>query len=493
MTLAVKRRFSNFQIAVIIVAVILMFGLPAVPPPAGLSSAGFQVIGILIGALALWLFVAVDWPSMLVLFALMLVPVVTPGQVISGSLGNSTVFFLILCSMLSASLQKTGVTHRLALWFVTSKISRKSPWLAIGMIYIAIFILASFLSTTATMLVFIPIMTAIFETLGYEKAAQDKFPALMMTSIVVVSQIAQSTSPISHSMTLIGISTYSNYMPNDAIGFVQYIAICLPIGLVSLVFWYLLSKFVFRPDVSRFAKLDLEQLKGEHKPMSKAEKISGAIYLVTVLFWILPGVAEYIFPAGIAGFFAGIDQDFVPMIAIVLLHLIQVDGKPVMDYKDASKAAPWNTALFMGAILMVSSVLSNSELGITEWMASVTSPLFGGMSPLIFICVIAIVSTIATNFISNAINIAIFFAVAMPLLLTSFAGSINPQLVAILITATSNYSFATPTSTAPAAFIMDSGWVSGKQLFVWGMTIGLVGAVLSCVIGIPLGNLVLGG
>lgn len=366
-----KRRYSNFQCAVIVISIILLFGFKFIPAPAGLSQGGFQVLGILIGALALWLFVAVDWTSMLVLFALMLVPVVTPAQVISGSLGNSTVFFLILCSMLSASLQKTGVTRRLALWFVTCKLSRKSPWYAVAMIYIAIFVLASGLSTTATMLVFIPLLGAIYDMLGYKKEDGDKFPAIMMTSVVVVSQIAQSTSPISHAMTLIGLSTYTNYMPEDAIGFVQYIAICLPVGIVSLILWYLLTKFVFKPDVSRFGTLDLTQLNKESKPFGKAEKIASVIYLLTIVSWILPGIAEYIFPADIAALCGKLDQNFVPMVGIVLMHLIKVDGEPVLDYKEASKAAPWNTAIFMGTILMVSSVLSNSELGITSWMASV--------------------------------------------------------------------------------------------------------------------------
>lgn len=490
---AIKKRYSNFQCAVIVIAIVLLFGLPFLPAPAGLTSGGFQALGILVGALALWLFVGVDWTSMLVLFALMLIPVVTPGQVISGSLGNSTVFFLILCSMLSASLQKTGVTRRLALWFITSKLSRKSPWFAVAMIYIAIFVLASGLSTTATMLVFIPLLDAIYQMLGYQKSDNDKFPALMMTSVVVISQIAQSTSPISHSMTLIGISTYTNYFPEDAIGFAQYIGICLPVGIVALVLWFVLTKFVFKPDVSRFGTLDLNKLNSESKPMSKAEKIAAIVYIVTIISWILPGVAEYIFPADIAAFFEGINQNFVPMVGIVLLHLIRVDGEPVMDYKDASKAAPWNTAIFMGTILMVSSVLSNSELGITEWLSNVAAPAFQGMSPIVFLAVVVIVCTIATNFISNAIAIAIFFAVSMPMLTTVFAGQINPQLVAILVTAAANYSFATPTATAPVAFIQESGWVDGKHLFIWGMTIGIVCAIVSCLIGIPLGNVVLGG
>ena len=79
------------------------------------------------------------------------------------------------------------------------------------MMFIAIFVLASDFQVLLQLLIFLPIFYGIFSVLGYKKEDKAAFPAIMVVSLIVVSQIAQATTPISHAMTLIGMSTYNNY------------------------------------------------------------------------------------------------------------------------------------------------------------------------------------------------------------------------------------------------------------------------------------------
>lgn len=487
-----SRRYSNFQIGVIIVSILLLFGLRFLTPPAGMSQSGLQVAGILIGGLALWLFVSVDWTSLLVLLALMLVPELTPAGVVAGSMGNNTAVYLMLCFMLSASLQKTGVAHRLAVWFMTSKLSRKGPWFTVGMIFIAIFILSSGLSSTATLMVFLPILVEIFETLGYQKGDGAKFPAIMITSLVVVAQLAQSSTPISHAMTLIGMSSYTSYT-GEEIGFAQYVGTCIPIALLALVLWFVLCRFVFKPDVSRMSQLDFEGIKSKLPPLSKKEIVAGGIYILAIIFWILPGVASYIFPASIAGVLSNINQLYPPIIGVLVMHFLKIDGEPVIDYKESFKAVPWSTYVFMGTLLELSTVLSNADIGLTTWLSNAMLPVFQNISPFIFILLMVAIPAIITNFVSNSVTIAITFAIAMPMLSSIYAGQVNAQLVAILITVAANFSFATPTATPPVAVAMDTGWIDSGRLFGWGMTIAIICMLLAIVIGIPLGSMLVAG
>ena len=62
-----------------------------IPAPAGLTASALQVLGIFTGALILWMTISIDWPSMLVLAALVTVPELTMNSVLAASLGNSTV------------------------------------------------------------------------------------------------------------------------------------------------------------------------------------------------------------------------------------------------------------------------------------------------------------------------------------------------------------------------------------------------------------------
>ena len=52
----------------------------------------------------------------------------TVASVYSNSFGNTTVVLMVFCYMLAACLVKSGVARRIAIWFLTNKIARKSPW-----------------------------------------------------------------------------------------------------------------------------------------------------------------------------------------------------------------------------------------------------------------------------------------------------------------------------------------------------------------------------
>ena len=59
------------------ISVFLMFGCEYLPPMFGLSSLGMEVAGIFIGTILLWMFVSVNWPSLLCIVALIMSPLYT--------------------------------------------------------------------------------------------------------------------------------------------------------------------------------------------------------------------------------------------------------------------------------------------------------------------------------------------------------------------------------------------------------------------------------
>lgn len=208
------KKYKTYQIVVIIIGLFLCFFGRFIPVSSGLSASGAQTLFIMVGGLLMWLLVGVDWTSLAVILALALIPELGMNKVAAGTLGNSTVFYLLLCFMLAKSLQATGVAHRLAVWFLTGSFSRKGAWCTIAMIFVSIFVLSSGLSSSSTIMIFLPILYEIFESLGYEKGKGDIFPAVMIASLAIICQIAQATTPISHAMTLIGFSSYNSYTGN---------------------------------------------------------------------------------------------------------------------------------------------------------------------------------------------------------------------------------------------------------------------------------------
>ena len=104
-----------------------MLAVKLLPPPAGLSDAGFQILGILVVAILLFLTHGIGWTSMLIVFLLLTVPGLSAARVTQATFGNSTAVFLLFCFMLAACLTESGMARRIAVWFLTNKLARKSP------------------------------------------------------------------------------------------------------------------------------------------------------------------------------------------------------------------------------------------------------------------------------------------------------------------------------------------------------------------------------
>ena len=446
------KKYKTYQIVVIIIGLFLCFFGRFIPVSSGLSASGAQTLFIMVGGLLMWLLVGVDWTSLAVILALALIPELGMNKVAAGTLGNSTVFYLLLCFMLAKSLQATGVAHRLAVWFLTGSFSRKGAWCTIAMIFVSIFVLSSGLSSSSTIMIFLPILYEIFESLGYEKGKGDIFPAVMIASLAIICQIAQATTPISHAMTLIGFSSYNSYTGNN-LEFGQYVMVAMPVGILTAIGWFLVCRYVWRPDVSRLSRLDYDAIKGNEGPFSKQEKIAATIYLIVVVLWLAPGISKYLCPPAYP-LLNKIHQCYPPIVAIILLHFIKVDGKPVLPYKEAISAVPFSTLLFMGALLELGTALANGDIGVSTWLGDTIGVFCTGVSPFMFIVVLAAMSVILTNFMSNSVTCAICMAIAMPLSTSLYSGLISPVIAAIMITIGINFAFATAPATPPVAIAL---------------------------------------
>ena len=474
----------------ILIATFFMFATRFMPPPEGLSQSGFQVLGILIGGLILWLGVAVDWCSLYVLFALMTVPALTVNQVISASYGNSTAVFLVFCFMMSACLIKSGIAKRIAIWFLTNKLARKGPWWTIAMYFLATFVINSCLSASPGIMIFLPILTEMLQEIGYEKGKPKGLTIMMMMGTCIVAQAANAATPIGHAMSLQGMSTYAS-MTGSAIGFFEFVATLLPLGFLSAVLWFLIAKFIWRPDVSALANVDFDRLSKSTGTVTKKEKVSLFFYAACIILWILPGLTRYISPDVLAPIFKPIDQCFPPLVSLFLMNFIRdEEGEKVLDFKDAVKNVNWNMYMFIGSIMSLGAFLSNTDVGLSTWMSTALEPLVSGISPLVFFVIMVMFGVIFTQFVANAVVIAITFTIAMPLCMGVYAGQINTLAVGLLLTHVAQLAVATPPSTPTAAVAGESGWVELPVMFRWGMLYSVIIGALVCVLGIPLAEMV---
>lgn len=93
-----KKKTISLILAAIVLAV--FYFLPDSSANGGLSHEAFWAVGIFFASLIMWIGVSIDWPSLISMFMIGLLPTYGFSKMLSGSFGNSTVAFLMFTFML---------------------------------------------------------------------------------------------------------------------------------------------------------------------------------------------------------------------------------------------------------------------------------------------------------------------------------------------------------------------------------------------------------
>lgn len=472
-----KRRigisFSPGKLVIVIIATLLMFCSRYIPIP-GLPESGVQILGIMIAGMLLWLTLGVGWTSLYVLLALSTVPILGASKVCATSFGNSTAILMLYCFMIAACLTKSGFARRIAIALMTNKLARKSPWNTVLMFLLACFVLGLFLPSSGSILVTLPIMDAILQEVNYDKAKKPAIGAMMTLGAIIAGQLGNGSTPISHAITIQGMGLYTTYTGSE-IDFFTFCVVLLPTVAVCLIVYWLISRIFWKPDVSALSNVNYDALKKSIGPMSQREKWSAGIYICIIIFWILPGIMDYISPDVLGPIFDKIHNTYPPLVGLFLMNMITMDdGKPILAFKDALNNVNWGTIVFLSSIMCLGAAVSNADSGISDWLTMVLSPIFSGINPYFFLFLMIAIGVILTNFISNAVAVAVMMAVAMPLAMTVYANSLNTLAVAILVINSVQHAWATPPGTPSAAVAADYGWLGLGDMFKWGMIVAVV-------------------
>lgn len=457
-----KQQKSYIDIGVLLAVFILFrFILPA---PAPMTRGGMTVIGILLGTVYLWVKVDIGWPSLLFLGLIGLSGVTSPSDLFRQTWGNSMVPFLISAFLLNIVMAETGLTRRFAMFFITRKRNAGRPWRLLLMFFLAVMLMGLVSTSSAITVMFMAIAEEIFILTGYKKG--DRLVEAMMVGIFFVAQGAMAFTPISHVL----IPMVFEYIQADfgiTVTYSRYMAGFMLCGVAFFIGWMLILRFAIKPDVKKLATLDIDALKATVKPWTKQEKTILIIYLAVICVWCLPDLIGLI-PGleGVSSWMGSLGSAVPPMVACGLLCLINIDGKPVMDFRESCKKVPWNSVFMMAAVMGMAYIFGLESCGITEWLTTSIEPLIGGLSPVIFTLVVVAFVVIATDFISNTL-IASMYAVIIPIALT--IEGCNPVVVALLIAAGCNSSFSFPSGCPAASMATGGGWTRVSFQFKYGM------------------------
>lgn len=470
-----------------LISLLFILGFRLMPAPAGMTASGMQVLGIFIGILLLWLFDSIDWPSYLCIAALSLVPELKMNSILSSSFGNATFAFLLFTFMCTYALGQTSFVKRCAIGFITNKLASKGSWWFITIYCLSVLLIGMVMSPVVLFVIYMPIFDSICKELQLEK--NDKLANTLALGTLFCCAIACGMTPISHTFPVMALGFYQQ-MAGGTISYAHYMAAAIPVGLICFVVMMLIFRFIIRPDTSKLGNLNPEHLKAEVKPLEKREKWVIGIFFAVVAAWVLPEFLKNILP-GVATFFSSKGTTFPPMIGAIAMFMISIDGKPLLNFKEAmSKGIQWGGLVMAAATLAVGSAMTNADIGLTAWLSGVIEPVLSGLSPTLVVLVFALWTYAMTNACSNMVTTTVVCAVAIPICMAS-GGTLNAAAVASMIGMGASYAFVLPPAHPNVALAIGTGWTNTSQVIRYGTMLMLAAVVASVFVGYPIGAMLM--
>lgn len=473
----------NFYL--IIAFAFIIFG-KYLPVPTGMTPAGINVIGIFIGSLILWLTIAIDWPSLLCIAAIGMISEIGFKNVFLGSFGNETFAFLIFTFICTYTLSETLFLKRCALYFITSPIASKGPWMFIISFIFSIICIGCFVSPTVLFVVFLPILEKINEILGIKKG--DKIGSMLMIGLTFAVSVSAGMTPIAHVFSIMAMGFYTT-ATGMSISYADYMAFAIPVGIVCIIFLLLIFRFIINPNMSKIKNIDVSILKKELKPMDKKEKYILFVFILIVSLWVLPSLLKNMFP--FVKEISKLGTAMPPILGVILYSVISVDGKPILNFSDAmKKGVQWSSVIMAAGTLAIGNAMTHPQVGLSNYLIETLSPLLKGMSPILLIFIFTTWACVQTNFSSNMVTVTVVTTVAIPLIQATNGAISCPAMVAI-IGMMSAYAFATPPAMPHVAMAIGSGWVGTGMIMKYGLLFMIISIFFSVILGYPVASMIM--
>lgn len=238
--------------------------------------------------------------------------------------------------------------------------------------------------------------------------------------------------------------------PTDPIGFARWALFGLPPALVLLVVAWV---WLLRRYPARDPRVDLSNLSAEptDEPLPAWRRyVVIAVLLVTVALWLtepLHGAS----PPVVA---------FVPVTVLTVTKVIRSEDIRQLD---------WDVLLLLAGGLALGVAVS--ETGLAKW--AVESLALGDASPIVLAGVLALATSVLSNFMSNTATANIVIPMAIALVPAA------PTSVAIPVALAASSAMCLPISTPPNAIAFTSGVLQTKDFIPAGIVIAVVGTILA--------------
>lgn len=475
-----KKKDKSYLHFIVMVAIMVLFRF--IPGPGGVTAYGMAILGIFIGLIYGWTFMGLLIPSLTGAVLLATTGYGTVQDVLIAMFSNSTVLMMLVGILAFLAVQQSGAGDWAVAKLLNSKLAKKSPVMILE-IFFLIFILGN-LCGIVWFLYFslMPLMSNMLLKCGYEKG--DKFNFFFLGGSLMAGQMGMSIFPFM-GWSLMTAGTMMQ-LSQTQIPYGAYMLIMVLLIVVMMITYPLLMK-VCGCSFEKLADVNVEEafpnVKGDAK---LTQRQSWAIWSV-VVFIVIMVVLSIL--ASSVPILNTINTQIGVLGLMMILWLFVVlfktsDGKPLMDMREAAGSFQWDMLMLIAVALLISSVLTSEETGISAWLSGILVPLFAGKSQFFFLFILALITIILTNVANNIAICFIMINIVCAMYTNGFP--LNITAAAVIISLSSVFvAFLTPAASLPGALLHADQSLKPSTMYKWTWPLIIYGAVLLMVVLIP--------
>lgn len=475
----------------LLIALIFVIGSHFVPTFGGFSRDAITVLGVFFGSLIMWIFISIDWPSLITLMGLGLIPMFGFGKTFAGAFGNSTVAFLLFTFMLLYPLGKTSFVRRCTVAFITNPIARRGPWSFVCFLLAAVTFLGLFISPSVLFVAFMPFLQDIYNVLEVEKGG--KTGSMLMFGSAICINLSSGMTAIGHVWPTMAMGFYAAATGHDINQF-QFMAIGIPTGIILIAIFLLACRFLYRPDdIGSLDPQKAMKLRGTVPAADLKENIILTTVALTVVLWVGPSLIKGPMPE----LYKAINKmttAMPPLLGCIILFIAKVDGERIMNFKEGTtKGILWGSILMTGAATFLGACMSNKDVGISTWLTNTLSPIVATLPLSGMIAFFMAWALIQTNLSSNIVTTTVVSAVAISVLTPLPAGVVSVGTVVSMVGICAAICSMTPAGQSTVNTVaIGSGWTTAKDMFIWGFEMAFCAVIVLTYVTYPLGAVIIG-
>ena len=436
---------------------VAFFILTSIEGPADLSEEGYKVLCVFFLCVSLWTtnLIPLSITSLLAIALIPMMGIMDAAEVYS-FFGNKAVFFILGVFIMSAAMIACGLSARLSIWVIDNW--GDSPSHLLTAIYFLSAFCSCFMSEHAVAAMMFPIVLEIVNALNLSKE-DSSFGKGMFFALAWGCIIGGTATVFGGGRVLLGVEILEKTAHETSIGILEYTQLSFPMVIILFICGWVALKLSF--------SLDVKDIEPVHRILQKKLEVMGAVSIKE------KGIAGVMFLTLIAWLFFSKDLGIanIALVAIVLLFVLNL-----INWKMVEEHVNWSIILMYGGAICLGEVMSKS--GAALWLAKHA---FEGTSYSVpvFLLIVAVLSAVLTNFMSNSAVIAVLLP---PALSMSDTYGVSFSMVAMTVILTSNFAFMLPIGTPASAIAYSSGFITIGDMARTGFSLSLLGMIAFAVL-----------